>query len=189
MIFGIDFDNTIVNYDSVFKNILKKDKKINRKNLNSKISIRNYFLKKNKLNEWRKIQSKVYANHIFKAVVNKEILKLMKFLDSKKINFYIVSHKTLYPYIGKRINLHKASRKWLKINVFNKKNNFKKKNRIFFEKTKAKKIAKIKSLKVTHFIDDLDEILNKLPKKVIGIKYGNLFKLNEIIKKYLQYEI
>ena len=189
MIFGIDFDNTIVNYDSVFRDFLKKEKKINKTNLNSKISIKNYFLKNNRLKEWKTIQSKVYSKHIFNATINKEILKLMKFLDSKKINFYIVSHKTLYPYIGKRINLHKVSRKWLQINIFNKKNNFKQKNKIFFEKTKVKKIAKIKSLKITHFVDDLDEILNILPKKVIGIKFDNLFRLNKIINEYFQYEI
>ncbi len=31
MIFGIDFDNTIVNYDKIFKNILKKKIKYKKK--------------------------------------------------------------------------------------------------------------------------------------------------------------
>ena len=36
MIFGIDFDNTIVNYNLFFKNILKKEIKLKNKNLNNK---------------------------------------------------------------------------------------------------------------------------------------------------------
>jgi hypothetical protein len=184
MIFGIDFDNTIVNYDLVFKSILKKEIKLKNKNLNSKKNIKSFLIKNNRLKEWKNIQSKVYSIHIFKAGVNKEILKLMKFLDNKKINFYIVSHKTLYPYVGKKINLHKLSRKWLKDNIFNKKNNFKKKYKIYFEKTKIQKIKRIKILKITHFVDDLDEILNKIPKKINKMKFNNLFKFSEIKKNF-----
>ena len=108
----------------------------------------------------------------------------MKFLDNKKINFYIFSNKTLYPYVGKKINLHKLSRKWLKDNIFNKKNNFKKKYKIYFEKTKIQKIKRIKILKITHFVDDLDEILNKIPKKINKMKFNNLFKFSEIKKNF-----
>jgi len=180
MIFGIDFDNTIVNYDSVFRDVLKKENKIINKSLISKKNIKNYFVKNNNITEWRQLQSKVYSSYIHKANVNKEILKLMKFLDNKKIKFYIVSHKTLYPYTGKKINLHKLSKEWLRNNIFNKKNNFQKKYKYYFENSKESKIKKIKSLKITHFVDDLDEILNKLPNKIVKIKFNNLLKFKKI---------
>ena len=112
------------------------------------------------------------------------MLKLLKYLDKKKIKFYIVSHKTIYPYIGKKINLHKLSKKWLRLNLFNKKNNFKKNYKSFFETTQKKKLNKIKLLKITHFIDDLDEILNKLPSNINKIKFNSLFKFTSIKKKY-----
>ena len=44
MIFGIDFDNTIVNYDSVFRDVLKKENKIINKSLISKKSRPKYKL-------------------------------------------------------------------------------------------------------------------------------------------------
>ena len=184
MIFGIDFDNTIVNYDSVFKKIAKKEKTLKNKKFNTKDSIKNFLIKENKVNEWKKLQGQVYSEHIYAAIPNIEILKLLKYLDSNNIKFYIVSHKTLYPYVGKKINLHRLSKKWLKENIFNKKNNFKKKDHAYFEKTKKEKIKRIKKMKITHFVDDLDVILNKLPKEIFGIKYKNSFKFN-IIKKNL----
>ncbi len=189
MIFGIDFDNTIVNYNLAFKKAIKQEKinfskSLEKEKFNSKIQIRNYFLKNNDIDLWKKIQSKVYSKYIFEGYLNIEILKLLKYLDKKKIKFYIVSHKTIYPYFGKKINLHRLSKKWLKSNLFNLKNNFQKNYKSFFETTKKKKLNKIKLLKITHFIDDLDEILNLLPANINKIKFNSLFKFNSIKKKY-----
>ena len=189
MIFGIDFDNTIVNYNLAFKKAIKLEKinlskSLDKEKFNSKIQIKNYFLKNNDIDLWKKIQSKVYSKYIFEGYLNIEILKLLKYLDKKKIKFYIVSHKTIYPYIGKKINLHRLSKKWLRSNLFNVKNNFKKNYKSFFETTKKKKLNKIKLLKITHFIDDLDEILNLLPDNINKIKFNSLFKFNSIKKKY-----
>ena len=60
MLIGIDLDNTIINYDPVFKSIL-----IN-KNIKTK-NIKNYKKKlKNILNpvEWTKLQGNIYGNKI-----------------------------------------------------------------------------------------------------------------------------
>jgi len=189
MIFGIDFDNTIVNYNLAFKKAINQEKtklgkKLKKGKFNSKIQIKNYLLKNNNIDLWKRIQSKVYSEYIFQAYLNIEILKLLKYLDKKKIKFYIVSHKTVYPYIGKRTNLHLLSKKWLRLNLFNKKNNFKKKYKSFFETTKEKKLYKINLLKITHFIDDLDGILNKLPSHINKIKFDRLFKFTLIKRKY-----
>ena len=189
MIFGIDFDNTIVNYNLAFKKAINQEKtklgkKLKKGKFNSKIQIKNYLLKNNNIDLWKRIQSKVYSEYIFQAYLNIEILKLLKYLDKKKIKFYIVSHKTVYPYIGKRTNLHLLSKKWLRLNLFNKKNNFKKKYKSFFETTKKKKLYKINLLKITHFIDDLDGILNKLPSHINKIKFDRLFKFTLIKRKY-----
>ena len=189
MIFGIDFDNTIVNYNLAFKKAINQEKtklgkKLKKGKFNSKIQIKNYLLKNNNIDLWKRIQSKVYSEYIFQAYLNIEILKLLKYLDKKKIKFYIVSHKTVYPYIGKRTNLHLLSKKWLRLNLFNKKNNFKKKYKSFFETTKKKKLYKINLLNITHFIDDLDGILNKLPSHINKIKFDRLFKFTLIKRKY-----
>ena len=187
MIFGIDFDNTIVNYNLVFKKVFKLKKKIKKKNLNTKEKIKNYLINKNYYNDWRNIQSLVYSKYLFEASLNYEILRLLKYLDKKNIKFYIISHKTIYPYVGGKVNLHKLSLNWLRLNIFNKKNKFKKKYKAYFETTKQKKIRRIKSLKITHFIDDLDEILKKLPNNINPIKFDNSFNFTSIKKKYITY--
>ena len=99
----------------------------------------------------------------------------MKFLDKKNINFYIVSHKTKYPYYGEKKKLHNLSKKWLDEFIFNKKNRFRKKYKVFFETTEKKKIRRIKKLELTHFIDDLIKILknfHQILKNSFQKKYG-----------------
>ena len=50
---------------------------------------------------------------------------LVSFLSSdshcRRCLFYIVSHKTKFPYFGKKIDLHKISKNWLDKNIFNRK--------------------------------------------------------------------
>ena len=67
---GIDFDNTIVNYDGLFSKVAKKLKL----NLNSyplkKDSIKKeIFKKKNGLKIWQKLQGKVYGEFISHAKI------------------------------------------------------------------------------------------------------------------------
>jgi len=189
MIIGVDLDNTIINYDSIFRKKIKIEFKHKEKKLVDKISLKKYLIKNNRANEWKLIQSEIYSKYIFEASLNIEILKLLKYLDKKKIRFYIVSHKTVYPHKGDKINLHKLSSKWIKTNLFNKKNNFKKKYKFFFETTKRKKLKRIKSLKITHFIDDLDDVLKSLPSYINPIKFDKAFKFTSIKKKYITQDI
>ena len=97
----------------------------------------------------------------------------------------MVSHKTKFPYFGNKINMHAISRKWLDNNIFNKKNNIKKCD-YFFEETIPNKIKRIKKLKITHFVDDLKEIINLLPKNINGVLYKKGIFNIQSIKKLLK---
>ena len=180
MIFGFDFDNTLINYDKIFYTIAVEKKLIGKKIKKDKASIKNILLRDKKIEEWIKLQSEVYSRGIHKAVPNKKLILILKFLKKKKIKFYIVSHKTKCPYYGKKIDLHKISKDWLRINIFNKKNRLGN-CKYYFEPTIKKKIQRIKKLKITHFVDDLKKILNLIPISVVGILYKKKnFKLNTI---------
>ncbi len=189
MIFGFDFDNTIINYDKVFYNIALKKKLINKKVKKSKESIKSLLIKKKNIKEWIKLQSTVYSQEIHKAEPNHKIIKILQFLKKKKIKFYIVSHKTKYPYYGEKVDLHKISRSWLNKNIFNKKNKLNK-CKFYFETSIKKKIERIKKLKITHFIDDLKEIIDLLPSNTIGILFKNKkfkeYKIKNLIEKELK---
>ena len=135
------------------------------------------------------MQSTVYSQEIHKALPIHKIIKILQFLKKKKIKFYIVSHKTKYPYYGEKVDLHKISRSWLNKNIFNKKNKLNK-CKFYFETSIKKKIERIKKLKITHFIDDLKEIIDLLPSNTIGILFKNKkfkeYKIKNLIEKELK---
>ena len=94
-----------------------------------------------------------------------------------------------YPYYGEKVDLHKISRSWLNKNIFNKKNKLNK-CKFYFETSIKKKIERIKKLKITHFIDDLKEIIDLLPSNTIGILFKNKkfkeYKIKNLIEKELK---
>ena len=177
---GIDFDNTIINYNLVFYKIALKKKLIN-KNINkNKSSVKEYLLHNNKYNEWVKLQGEVYSKYLDQAAIYPYCLGVIRQLVSKGYRVVIISHKTKFPYVGKKVNLHKPAFLWIKNKII-KKINFKKKQ-IFFCSSKLKKINEIKRQKCFLFIDDLEEIfLNKnFPKNCSQILFNNKKQSNKI---------
>ena len=159
---GIDLDNTIIDYDKVFYKIALKEGLITKNIKSDRIKIRN-FIKKKSLVKWKILQSKIYSVYINEAEVKKGFLNFINSVYQKGFEFCIISHKTKYPYMGEKRDLHLISKKWININI-NKKIDFKIKN-IFFETSEKKKINKIIKQKCDYFIDDLPSILEAIPKK------------------------
>ena len=80
--------------------------------------------------------------------------------------------------------MQKLSKEWINKNICNQANIKRlKKNQIFFENTKEKKIKRILKEKCNYFIDDLPSILEKLPLNVKKI----LIDPKSINKKSVQY--
>ena len=101
MLIGIDLDNTIINYNNIYKSLLDK------KYSNSKINYKNILKKKLQsisLNEWTNIQGKIYGKYISKAKINNGFINFLNFIkkNKKDIEIVIISHKTKYPIIGKK---------------------------------------------------------------------------------------
>ena len=171
---GIDFDNTIINYSKIFKKVGVNHNLLTKSIKSGKNIIKNFFIHRNLESKWTELQGIVYGKEIYNADAYKNCKKILIKLNKNKIKKYIVSHKTLYPYIGEKINLHKSASNWLRNNsFFEKEINFKK-NEIFFKKTIKAKIEKIISLRCTHFIDDLKHVLDILPDNIIKIHFNNL---------------
>ena len=114
---GIDFDNTIVNYEDLFHQeaIRKKLFKKSQKKKNSKNNLKNKLISNNREKEWTSIQGIVYGKKMMKAKPYTGSVKFInKYSNKKNFKIFIVSHKTLYPIIGEKINLHKISKNWIK---------------------------------------------------------------------------
>lgn len=155
---GIDFDNTIANYDGVFfQAALEKDLIPN--NLNSsKNSVRDYLNNNNKRDAFTELQGYVYGARMDLA---KPYEGFNSFLDTalqQGHTLYIVSHKSKKPLLGPEYNLHDAALQFLMNWNIMADSKIAREN-IFFEIQKELKIERIKNLNVDVFIDDLPDIL------------------------------
>ena len=172
MIVGFDFDNTIISYEKLFKKIAYKKKLVPKNIKSNKNSVKEYLIKKNKETEWTILQGEVYGKYIMDAKIYIGVKKIMKSLSKNKIKFYIISHKTKFPYLGRKINLQVAAKKWIYKNILRDNNSINLSIKdIFFENSIKEKISRINKLRCNIYIDDLPKILELLPKGVIKILF------------------
>ncbi len=182
---GIDFDNTLITYDALFKKTALEKNLIPVNFPESKHLIRNYLRERNQEKLFTILQGEVYGSRIFEATQSEGMYDSLMRAKNNGIELFIVSHKTKTPYDGPKYNLHNAASNWLEKNLFFEKSgiNISRKN-VYFEVTKAKKINRIQSLGCTHFIDDLPEILDMINPKIKKILYdpeSNYVKKNAYI--------
>ena len=159
---GIDFDNTIVNYDQAFITIAKEWNIIPKNTLlKTKLQLRNYLLNELKNEEkWMKLQGYIYGKGMSYAELMPGFFEFLKKTYIKDIPIFVVSHKTEYGHFDEdKINLRQVALQWIKNQGLFAKNSSLKQNDIYFESTRIEKISRIKQLKCTHFIDDLPEVL------------------------------
>jgi len=176
---GIDFDNTLITYDSLFKKAALEKNLIPINFPESKSLIRNYLREKGQEKLFTILQGEVYGSRIFEATQSEGMYDSLTKAKNNGIELFIISHKTKTPYEGRKYNLHNAASNWLEKNLFFEKSgiNISRKN-VYFEVTKTKKIKRIESLGCTHFIDDLPEILDMINPKIKKILYNP--KLNNL---------
>jgi len=172
MVLGLDFDNTIIKYDELFHRVAFEKNLIPADFPKEKNTVRNYLREKNIEDEWTIIQGEVYGERIKEAIPFEGMLETLEKLRIKRIPINIISHKTRIPYLGPKIDLHAAAINWMKLNHFFDQYglNFKK-TQIYFEETKEEKIDRIMTNGCTHYVDDLPEILEMIPKGITKILF------------------
>ena len=170
---GLDFDNTLVIYDTLFYKLAIERDLIPKSLSKNKIIIRNYLRSINKDKEFTKLQSEVYGRRIIEAPIAPNAYDSLKRLK-EKYKLIIISHKTKYPYAGPNYDLHKSCIGWLEKNNFFASDGLNLKiNDIFFEPTKEDKIERIKNTGCNYYVDDLPEILQNIGDDVKKILYTN----------------
>ena len=182
---GLDFDNTIINYESLFHKVALERGLIPQNLPAKKKIIRDYLIQQNIEEEFTLIQAEVYGRRILEAKPTKNFIQNIQNIREEKFDIYIVSHKTKNPYKGPKYDLHNAALKWLENNEFFDKSrlNFSKDN-IFFEVTENDKIERIKKLNCNYFVDDLPKILEMINPKCKKILYDP-YKNYENEKRFL----
>ena len=177
MIIGIDFDNTIVSYDELMYSIaanwglplagVSKTKKQIRDSIRG--------LTDGEI-VWQRLQAAAYGTGMGQAMPAEGVEAFFKACKDRCVPVRIVSHKTVYSNLGEeKVDLREAAMAWLIDRGFVSNNGFGiARSDVFFEATRSEKIARIRQLGITHFIDDLEETFlePEFPDDVAKILYA-----------------
>lgn len=157
---GIDFDNTIVCYDDVFQAIAVEQGLVPPHAATSKTAIRDHLRAIGQEDRWTELQGTIYGPRMMDARPFPGVVEFFAACRAAGVPVAIVSHRTRFPYLGERHDLHAAARDWLARHGFHDPAGIGLPvERVFFEETKEAKLARIAEVGCTHFIDDLPELL------------------------------
>lgn len=170
---GIDFDNTIVSYDNVFHKVALESDLIPNDIPKSKLAVRDYLRRIDKEDIWTEMQGYVYGARMQDAEIFPGVIEFFKQARSKDIDLVIVSHKTQYPFLGRRYDLHQSAREWMLSNLRDDEGLLIESDAIFFETEKTEKARRIAMLACDYFVDDLPEIfeLEQFPKITVPVLF------------------
>jgi hypothetical protein len=178
---GIDIDNTIIDYHTLFFQGAKTYNLILPPNETHKIFVKKEIVKlPDGENKWTKLQGYIYGSQIEKAKLSNGFTAFLKVCKRKKVKISLISHKSKYTKRGRKINLHKKAMLFLKNR--NLLDTYIHKNNIYFGSSNREKIRIMRQLGCTHFIDDLLEIFtNKsFPANVVKILYTQDVKTEKL---------
>jgi len=175
---GIDFDNTLIDYDAVFLGharalrLLKEDFRGGKEAVRAAVRGR-----PDGEQDWQRLQGLVYGSGIRDAVMFEGADAFLRRARSEGHEIVIVSHKTQFGHFNAaRIDLRAAARAWMSDNGFFSEDGFGiHPDNVLFETTRSEKIERIAQLACTHFIDDLPEVLDdpNFPSGVAKVLFTN----------------
>jgi hypothetical protein len=159
---GIDFDNTLVTYDEVFRATAASWGQIGMGMSARKQAIRDHLrrLPDGELT-WQRLQGHVYGKGIAEAKMFAGVDSFLRRCREQECPVLIVSHKTEFGHHDPdRVNLRQAALDWMSAQGFFRDSGYGiPVENVYFEGTRAEKLARIGALGCSHFIDDLEEVL------------------------------
>src|SRR6185369_621345 len=158
---GIDFDNTIACYDGVFHAAAIERALIPADLPDDKNSVRDYLNGQGRNDEFTELQGYVYGSRMDLASVYPGFQDFVRAARAAGHEVSIVSHKTRFPILGERHDMHLAARNFLEQRgLAGAGPQCVASDNVFFELTKEAKVARIAALGCQVFIDDLPEIFS-----------------------------
>jgi len=160
-VLGIDFDNTIASYDDLLFRAAVDRGLIQAGGDRTKRAVRDRIrLRPDGEIEWQKLQALVYGPLMPGARPTDGVCAFIGWCRDAGIAVFIVSHKTRYAnYDETGTDLRIAALEWMTAQRFFDEGGLGlSRDAVFFESTREDKIARIRSLGCSHFIDDLEEV-------------------------------
>lgn len=157
---GIDFDNTIVCYDALFHRVSVEQGLIPPELPANKSEVRNHLRRIGKEDAWTEMQGCVYGARMAEAAPYPGALEFFAACRAAGTTLSIISHKTRHPFLGPQYDLHQAAQNWLEQQgFFDPARLGLPRENVYFELTREAKLERIATTGVSHFVDDLPELL------------------------------
>lgn len=158
---GIDFDNTIVDYEQVFLDAARERGLVPESFRGGKTALRDAIRRGPGEAEWTRLQAEVYGPRILQAVPYAGFAAFLRRAHAAGAELFIVSHKTEFAAADPGgVNLRDAARAWLAANAFTGAGGIAP-EAVFFEGTREAKLQRIAALACAAFIDDLAEVFDE----------------------------
>jgi hypothetical protein len=175
---GIDFDNTLIDYDEVFRTLACERRLVEPEFRGGKEALRRAVRGLPSGEEaWQRLQGTVYGAGITGAGLFEGADAFLRRARTAGHEILIVSHKTEYGHFDPaRVNLRDAALGWMREQGFFREDGFGiPTENVRFAATRSEKIEQIAQLAFTHFIDDLPEVLDDaaFPAGVAKILFTN----------------
>jgi len=155
---GVDFDNTIVDYEGVFHAAALERGLIDSALPKGKNAVRDFLNGSGRKDDFTALQGYVYGSRMDLARPYDGFREFVITARAGAHDVFIVSHKTRFPLLGPKYDMHEAARAFLRDRELSG-DEVVPSEQIFFEETKEQKIGRAAALKCDVFIDDLPEIL------------------------------
>jgi len=158
---GLDFDNTIVLYDAVFRSVGVECGLLPPGFRGGKAEVRAYVQAlPGGGPKWTSLQGMVYGPGIMRAEPAPGLDGFLTACRKAGVRLAVVSHKTEFAAADPGgTNLREAARAWIAAHgLTDPARGGIDPDMVFFETTRAEKVARIAALGCTHFVDDLEEV-------------------------------
>ncbi|HEV7693319.1 MAG TPA: hypothetical protein VGO52_20965 [Hyphomonadaceae bacterium] len=150
---GVDFDNTIANYDGVFHKAALERGLIPATLGSGKNDVRDFLNNSGRKDDFTELQGYVYGSRMDLVTPYGGVADFFEAARRAGHEVFVISHKTKTPILGPAYDMHAAARGFLKAQGLIDERH------AHFEIAKEDKMARAGALNVDVFIDDLPEIL------------------------------
>jgi hypothetical protein len=157
---GLDFDNTIVCYDTLFHRLAAERGLLSDAIPATKKAVRDHLVRNGAEAAWTELQGIGYGPRIVEAAPFAGMKDFLRSCRNAHVAVAIISHKTRQPYLGQAHDLHAAAHAFLHTHGFyDTDTTGLTPASVYLELTKEAKLKRIGNLSCDVFVDDLPEIL------------------------------
>jgi hypothetical protein len=156
---GVDFDNTLADYDALFVALAVEEGLLSAPVVGGKRAVRDA-VRQSVDGEfaWRRLQALAYGPRMGQAVLMPGAGEFLAACAHQGLDVTIISHKSRRAADASVTDdLRDAAMGWMQAQGFFDRFGLSE-DRVFFEDTRESKVGRIGGVRCTHFIDDLEEV-------------------------------